>query len=133
MHAMEFSPLLRRALLADAVTSAAMGLLLSAAAGPLAGPLGLPVGLLRGAGLILLPFAAAVALIGTRVWPSRAAVWTVIAANLLWTLDSLLLPLSGWIRPTGLGQAFILAQAVAVAALAGAQWMGLRQSTPAMA
>ena len=49
---------LRRVLLLDAVATGATALLAVALAGPLAGWLGLPVGLLRGAGLILIPFEA---------------------------------------------------------------------------
>ncbi len=60
MSTMEPSPLLRRALLADAGTCAATGMLLVIAAAPLSGLLGLPVGLLQGAGLFLLPFAVLV-------------------------------------------------------------------------
>lgn len=133
MTTMEPSLLLRRALLADAVTSAATGLLLLTAATTLATPLGLPVLLLQCAGLFLLPFAAAVAVVGTREQPPRAVVWAVIAVNLVWVVDSLLLPLSDWVRPTAPGQAFILAQALAVAALAGLQWLSLRRSAPAVA
>ena len=58
--------LLRLALVADAVASGATGLLMFAGAGLLAGLLGLPDELLRYAGVVLLPFAAFVAYVGTR-------------------------------------------------------------------
>ena len=58
------SPLLRKALLADALLSGITGLALALAAGPLATPLGLAVGLLRWSGIILIPFAAFVARLG---------------------------------------------------------------------
>lgn len=133
MHTMEPSLLLRRALLADAATCAATGLLLACAAAMLSGPLGLPASLLRGAGLFLLPFAVLVWAVGSRVRPPHAAVWTVIAINAAWVMGSLLLPVPGWVRPTALGHAFIVAQALAVAALAGVQWLGVRRSAPAAA
>jgi hypothetical protein len=133
VHTMQSAPLLRNALLADAAITAATGLLLVLGASTFAGPLGLPGGLLRGAGLFLLPFAVAVWAIGSQMRPPRAALWTVIGFNAVWAVDSLLLPLSGWVRPTGLGHAFILAQALAVAALAGLQWQGLRRSAWAAA
>lgn len=133
MPTMEPSLLLRRALLADAGTCAATGLLLVAGATTLAGPLGLPVGLLRGAGLVLLPFVGLVWAVGSRMRPARPAVWAVVAVNAAWVMGSLLLPLSGWVRPTALGQGFILAQALAVAALAGLQWLGMRRSAPVAA
>jgi hypothetical protein len=119
---------LRRALLADAAASGAMGLLLAAAAEPLAGPLGLPAALLRGAGLPLLPFAAFVAWLGTRPRVPRAGAWAVVALNVVWVVDSLGLLATDWVRPAGLGQAFVVAQALAVLALAGLERVGLRRA-----
>ena len=55
------APLLRKALLADALLSGITGLALALLAGPLATPLGLAVGLLRWSGIILIPYAAFVA------------------------------------------------------------------------
>jgi hypothetical protein len=115
---------LRRVLLADALASAAMAALLLPAAGALAGPLGLPAGLLRGAGLALLPWVALTAWLGTRAEPSRPLVWAVVGGNAIWVADSLVLLLSGWVAPTALGVAFVLAQAAAVATFAVLQAMG---------
>ena len=85
------TPFLRFALLGDAAASGATGLLLAAGAGVLSSLLGLPEGLLRIAGLVLLPYAAFVAWIGTRsAGAPRIAVRAVVAVNLLWTLDSAL-------------------------------------------
>lgn len=125
--------LLKFALLGDALASGAMGLLLVVAAAPLAGPLGLPESLLRIAGASLLPFAAIVAWVGTRVEPPRAAVWAVVAYNALWVVESLALLLLGWYAPSSLGIAFIVAQAVIVAAFAEMQVFGLRTARPAAA
>ncbi|HYE00911.1 MAG TPA: hypothetical protein VEH84_16125 [Alphaproteobacteria bacterium] len=127
------NPFLRLALLGDAAASGAAGLLMAAGAGPLAGPLGLPEELLRYAGLALLPYAALVARLGTRPDPARGAVWAVIAVNACWAADSLLLLLSGWVAPTALGTAFVLAQAAVVAAFAVAQHAGLRRGAQGMA
>ena len=55
MHTLANWSLLRLALLADAVASGAMGVLLAAAADPLAAWFGLPVALLREIGLLLIP------------------------------------------------------------------------------
>ena len=60
------TPFLRNALLLDAAASGATALLLIAGAGLLEGLLGLPVALMREAGLILVPFVAFVAWVGTR-------------------------------------------------------------------
>src|SRR4051812_50183968 len=91
---------LRYALLADAIASGATGALLIAGAGLLDGLLGLPVALMREAGLLLVPYVALVAYVGTREAISRPAVRTIIALNIAWTACSigLLLPVS-WRRP----------------------------------
>ena len=127
------TPFLRFALLGDAAASGATGLLLAAGAGFLASLLGLPVGLLRVAGLVLLPYAAFVVWLGTRKGGGvpRNAVRAVVAINLLWTLDSVLLLAVGPVSPNGLGVAFVLAQALAVLGFAAMQWTALRGAAPA--
>ncbi len=127
------SPLLRQALLADAVTTAACAALMIAGAGFLEGLLGLPATLLRAAGLLLIPFVAYVVMLGFRERVSRGAVWSVIGLNALWVVDSVLLLVSGYVTPTGSGIAFVLAQAAVVAMYAELQFMGLRRSSPALA
>lgn len=127
------APFLRQALLADAVTSAACALLVLVAAGPLERILGLPAALLRGAGLVLLPYVALLAALALRETLPRAVVWAVIAANALWAVESVLLLVSGWVEPTRAGIAFVLAQAIVVAMYAELQFMGLRRSNAATA
>jgi hypothetical protein len=122
------SPFLRYALIGDALASGATGLLLALGAGALTGFLGLPEALMRAAGLILLPYAAAIAVLGTRATVSRRAVWAVIAVNGVWVADSLILLASGWVSPTALGYAFVMAQALAVLVFAEAQYFGLRRA-----
>jgi hypothetical protein len=122
------SAFLRNAILLDAAASGATALLLIAGAGLLDGLLGLPVALMREAGLILVPYVAFVAWVGTRATVARGAVWTIIAANAAWTAASFILLLSGWVAPTALGVAFVIAQALAVALLGELQYMGLRRT-----
>ena len=117
---------LRYALLTDAATSGATGILLVLGAGPLSALLLLPEPLLRWAGAILVPFAILVGLAGRSAAPSRPAVVAIILANALWVVDSFALLAAGWVAPNGLGTAFVVAQAVAVGALAAAQAIGLR-------
>lgn len=127
------SPFLRRVLIVDAAASAAAGAAMTLGANVAADVLGLPADLLRYAGIALLPFAALVAWIATRAAVPRAAVWAVIAANALWTLDSLWLLASGWVAPTALGTAYVLAQAALVAGFAELEYLGLRRAVPAAA
>src|SRR6185503_16940122 len=91
---------LRFALLADAVASGATGLMMIAGADLLTGLLGLPVALMREAGLVLVPYVAFVAFVGTRAVISRPAVQAVIALNVLWVLGGAGLLVSGWVVPT---------------------------------
>ena len=128
---LKVTPFLRLALLGDAAATGATGLLLATAAGPLAPLLGLPEPLLRSAGLVLLPYAAAIAWAGARAAPPRWAVRTAVALNLLWTADSVLLLIWGPASPTGLGVAFVLAQALIVLGFAVAQWTALRRASAA--
>ncbi|WP_243372374.1 hypothetical protein [Microvirga solisilvae] len=126
------SPLLRQALLADATTSGAFGLLMLLAADPLSRLLGLPEGLLRGAGLVLLPYVALLAWLSLRGEMPKALIWGVIIGNIAWTADSLLLLVSGWVSPTTAGYAFVIMQALVVLMYAELQIMGLRRSNAAM-
>jgi hypothetical protein len=114
--------------MADAATSAACGLLMVLAAGPLATMLGLPEMLLRGAGGALLPFSGALAYMSLRPKLPRIAVGAVVLVNGLWAADSVLLLMSGWVAPTLAGTVFILAQAGAVGLYAALQSVGLRNS-----
>jgi hypothetical protein len=123
------STFLRRVLFADAATCLATGLLLTLGSGALEQFLGLPAGLMRYAGLSLLPFAALLVYLATRERLSPPAVWAVIILNALWTADSFLLLLTGWVAPTELGYAFVVGQALGVAAFAGLEYLGLRKAT----
>ncbi|MEZ2408523.1 hypothetical protein GGC47_002402 [Bosea sp. OAE752] len=119
---------LRNALALDAAACAGMGLVLAGAAGALAGPLGLPTGFLRGAGLVLLPCAALLAWFASRETLPRWAIHLVVAVNLIWIADSVLILLAGWFAPSSLGIAFVLGQALAVAVVTELEVIGLKRS-----
>jgi hypothetical protein len=121
---------LRRVLWADVIASGATGLLMVAGAGVLESLLGLPSALTREAGLILVPYAALVAVVAARTQISRAAVWTIILTNAAWTIGSIGL-LVGGLAPNALGYAFVIAQALVVAVLAELQYAGVRSLMPA--
>ena len=118
---------LRRILALDALSCAGMGLAMSLAAGPLALMLGLPEGLICGAGLLLLPLAAFIGWLASRPSPPRLLVWVVIVGNLGWTVESFALIGQHGTTITALGTAFVAVQALAVLALAGLEYIGLRR------
>ena len=124
----EASPLLRRVLLADAVISGATGLLMVAGAALLQNALGLPATLSRGAGVVLLPFAAFVLYLWRRDSLPRGAVVAVIAANAAWVAASIFVAVAGGVGLNALGTAFVLVQSLAVAAFAVLQYAGLQRS-----
>ncbi len=118
---------LRQAVLADGIISGAMGVLLLAAAGPLSGLLGLPAAFLFWVGTALLPWMAALVLIARKERLSGGAVETVIALNAIWVLASIALIIFVPFGLTGLGIAFVVAQALAVIIFADLQFFGLKR------
>ena len=122
------SPFLRQILFADALASGACGVLMLGGSSLLAGPLGLPSTLLQISGLVLIPYAALVALLARRPAMPRAFVWAVVLCNAVWAADSVLLLVSGWVSPTALGTAFVIAQAAVVALFVELQATGLKRS-----
>jgi hypothetical protein len=119
--------LLRLALLADALASGAMGVLLAAAAEPLAAWFGLPRALLREVGLLLIPYAALLVYLATRATTPRLPAKVIVAGNALWVVGSIVLLISGLVAPTTLGTTFVIAQALIVAILAELQAVGLKR------
>ncbi|WP_029032831.1 hypothetical protein [Salinarimonas rosea] len=126
MTHVSITPFLRFALRADALASGAMGAGLAVAAGPLSDLLGLPAPFLRIVGAVCLAWAAVLWLLAARARIRTALGWAVAILNAVWVADSLLLLASGWVAPTALGVAFVMLQAVAVAAFALAQGLGVR-------
>ena len=125
------STFLRWVLFIDATTCVATGLLMMVGSSALDQFFGLPTELLRYAGFSLLPFAAFLVYLAMRETFSQSMVWAVILMNALWTVDSFLLLLTGWVDPTNLGYVFVVAQALGVAMLAGLEYVGLRKSAAA--
>ncbi|SDL78463.1 hypothetical protein SAMN05660642_00801 [Geodermatophilus siccatus] len=118
--------LLRLALRLDAAVTAANGAAYLLAAPLLGDLLGLPAGWLRGVGVFLLLIGAVVCAVAAR--PTPPAVGTVVAANVLWAVGSLVVAGTGVGGPTAVGAAWTVLQAVVVAAFAGLQVAGLRRS-----
>lgn len=118
--------LLRQVLLVDALCSGAMGIGLLGFADVLAALLQLPAILLTQAGIVLVPFAAFVGWLASHPQPRVWMVWTVIAINLLWVAQSVLVLFSD-ASPSALGMVFVIGQAMAVAVFAELEFVGLRR------
>ncbi len=117
----------------DAVATGATAGLLIAGADLLAPLLQLPAGLLRGAGLLLVPFVGLVYGLSRRATPPRGAVAAVVAINFAWVAASAWVAFGGPWQPNLFGVGFVLAQAFAVLAFADLGWFGLRATRAAHA
>ena len=124
---MQLTLFLKRVLMLDAVSCLGMGAVLAAAAGALSPLFGLESSLLFGAGAVLIPTGLFILWVGTRAQIRPLFVYLVIAGNLVWVLESLLL-IRGAAGITDLGTAFVVAQAAAVAGLALLEWIGVRRA-----
>lgn len=78
--------------------------------------------------MFLIAYATLVGWLGTRQAMPKPLVVIVISGNAAWTLASIALLFSGAVTPNLLGQAFVVAQAIVVGALAELQYIGLRRS-----
>ncbi|KQW78287.1 hypothetical protein ASC89_15990 [Devosia sp. Root413D1] len=117
--------LIRFALVADAAATVATGALLAIGGSLLADLTGLPATATLPLGLFLVAFAAFVAWVGMQRETPRGATMLIVIVNAAWVVASLIVLLAGTFPLTLLGVAFVIAQAVAVAALAALQWVGL--------
>ena len=118
--------MLSRVLHFDALTCAAMGVALLTGAGLVSEPLGLSATFLRGAGAVLLPFAALLAWTARQDRPPTPVVRAIVAGNLLWVAASALLAV-GAASLTTLGTALVLAQAAVVLVIADLEFVGARR------
>ena len=133
MQTIKLSTFLRYVLFADAATCTVTGFAMSLGTSVLTSLTGLPANILFYAGLGLFPFVGLLIFIGTKREVPSAAIWTVIVINALWTLDSFLLLVTGWVEPTMFGYAFVTFQAVGVAGFALLEYFGLRKATAELA
>ena len=124
---------LRRALQADAIFSGAGAAMFSLGAGLLAPLCNLPEALLRETGLFLIVYAAFVGWLATRQSFPRILAGIVVVGNAAWTLASIALLFSGAVTPNLLGEAAVVAQAIATGIFAELQFIGLRRSSDLVA
>ncbi len=121
-------PFLQRVLWLDAATCLITGAVFLTASASVEQLLAVPATLAKVLGLVMLVFGAFVAWVGTRRELLRPAVVAIVAGNALWAAESVLALLFGWLQPNALGQWFVIAQAVAVAVIAGLQLIGIRRT-----
>lgn len=123
------STFIRRVLLADALISAAAGLVMIVGAGALAPLLGLPLELLQGAGVILMPWTLLLLWLARAAAVPRAGVHAVIAVNAAWVLGSMAVLFV--FAPSPFGYAFVIAQALVVGVLTELQLVALKREPAA--
>jgi hypothetical protein len=116
------------ALRLDAVASAAMGVLLAAGAAWLDGVLDVPLALLVPLGIFLVGYGAALWFLAASGAPRPTSVKLVVAGNVAWILASIGVVVLDALTLSGLGTAFVLVQAAAVAGFAELQLIGLRRA-----
>lgn len=133
MRTIHPSSLLRRAFVADAAASGLVALAQLADTSLLVRALGLPRGLLVETGLFLVLYALVLAALSRASRLPAALVRMIVAGNVAWALAAVALWAEGLVAPTGLGLAWLLAQAAATAVFAAWESAGLRASVAAAA
>jgi hypothetical protein len=119
--------LLRTVLVADAALCVTAGAAFLLATGPAAAMFGAPEAAIAAVGALLLSLAAALAWLSRRPTVPARAVKALVAADLLWVVDTIAVTALGWIAPTTTGLVVVLAQAVLVLAFAVAKTVALRR------
>ncbi len=117
---------LKKALVADATVSGAVGLLSLAGARWLDSRLDLPTGLLAGSGAIAITYAVGLVMLGSRDRIPTSGARLVVGGNVAWAVACLVLLFSGWIEPNVFGAALILVHLVGALLFAEIQAMALR-------
>jgi hypothetical protein len=117
----------RLALKLDAVVTGLNGIAYLALATVLDSFFGVTTGVQYPVGAFLLLYALGVLAIGTRKEINRTGLTTVIAANLLWFVLSLVVVISDALSPTGAGAVWIVLQSLVVGGFAALQYIGLKR------
>jgi hypothetical protein len=131
MNAIHTSRFLKNALLLDAAASGAIGVLHLVRPQAMMDLLKLPEPLVQGTGLFLAVYVLMlVGLAACRtLW--RPLALSVVIGNVLWALASIDILVLGMVEPSPLGEAYVIAQALAVLGFAGLQYLGVKKSAPA--
>jgi low temperature requirement protein LtrA len=122
------APLIRRAIQADALFVTASSTLFIAAAGQLEAMLAIPAAYLALLGIACLLYAGLLFYIASRPAIDPRLVWMNIAVAAVWVVGSIVLLFGGLLPLTPAGWWLVAGIALAVDALAVAQYIGLRQA-----
>jgi hypothetical protein len=117
---------LRYALIADALACTALVVLQLSLVELLASQLQLPAILLTGSGVFLAVYVALLIVLASSKSVLKAMVWLVVVGNVAWAIACL--ALAALPGPSGLGLAYLIAQAVFVLVIARIEWVGLKGS-----
>jgi hypothetical protein len=119
--------LLRLALRADAVLSAAAGVPFLVAAGPLSSALGPSSWALRLLGGFLVAYGIAVWLVAAPERIDRRLAWTVTAGNMAWAVVSVVALVADWLPLTTAGVVVTVVMALHTSVFGDLQFLGLRR------
>jgi hypothetical protein len=120
--------LLRVALRVDAAACGVMGLATVFGAAALDSVLGIPAGWLVGLGLVLIACAVGLGLLAVSRAAPGGLVWFVVVGNLGWVAASVAAVTFDVWPLTAVGTAVVIAQAVAVLALADLEWLAAHRA-----
>jgi hypothetical protein len=130
MRTVSPSPLLKTALVADAVVTGAAAVLQLTAASWLSELLVLPRALLIESGAFLVAYTALLIVLARSARVPSAIIAIIILGNVGWAVGCAALLITDTLSPSGLGVAFVIMQAAAVLVFATLEYQGLKASEP---
>ncbi|AKJ28586.1 hypothetical protein [Caldimonas brevitalea] len=131
MTSIQPAPLLKFALISDAVVTGAVAALQLLLPQSLADWLALPQALLVGTGVFLCGYTGLLSMLATRPSVWKSIILLLVVGNLGWAVGCIALLLGTHVSPSPLGVAFVLVQAFTVVVFAGLEYAGLKASLPA--
>lgn len=128
MSTVQPSPLLKKALAADAAVSGSVAILQVLASSSLSGLLLLPQPLLFESGLFLVAYTVLLVFMARSARVSSSLITLVVVGNVAWALGCVALVVGNAVTPSTLGLVFLTVQVLSVLAFAALEWAGLRKS-----
>lgn len=124
------SPLLKTALVADAIVTGAAAVLQLTAASRLSELLGLPRTLLFESGAFLVAYTVLLIVLARSTRVSSAVIAIIVLGNIAWAAACVGLLIRDALSPSEVGVAFVIMQSVAVLVFATLEYLGLKGSEP---